>query len=247
MSWKHFLVRSLNQATISFCIFGFQTKNYKVPLTRLGTDYGGWWIPSSILSDHSARRMLVSAGLGHDVTFDQHALNAGFEVIGIDPIPECIAYAHENLKSLEGVKLLAKGLWIESGTKSFYSPNVVGHDSFSITNSHQTPAEMALTFDVIGIHDLFQENSILCDLNSYVYFKMDIEGAELAILGEIANGNFPINFLAAEIDALSLISFLNFRERFCKIVECRRVLKNLRIAGYDFIYNENYNFFWVKR
>jgi FkbM family methyltransferase len=247
MSWRHFLVKNLNQGTISLCIFGFRAKNYKVPLTRLGTDYGGWWIPSSILSDHSAKRVLVSAGLGHDVSFDQLALKAGFEVIGIDPIPECIAYAHENLKSFRGVKLLAKGLWVESGTKSFYSPNVVGHDSFSITNSHHTAVEMALTFDVVGIHDLFQENTTLCDVNSYIYLKMDIEGAELAILGEIANGDFPINFLAAEIDALSLISFLNIRERFSTIIECRRVLKKLGIAGYDFIYNENYNFFWVKR
>ena len=40
-------------------------------LTRLGSPYGGWWVPIEKIGDVNVSCLLLSAGLGFDVSFDQ--------------------------------------------------------------------------------------------------------------------------------------------------------------------------------
>ena len=87
---RHFLVKIQNLVVLKIVTFGFMSVNDYAPLIRLGSNYGGWWIPKSILEDNSKSRVLISAGLGFDVTFDKALLDAGFEVIGLDPLEESV-------------------------------------------------------------------------------------------------------------------------------------------------------------
>lgn len=56
---------------------------------RLGTLYGGWWVPSNVLQQ-GKDWLFISCGLGHDVSFDLELLNRGFHVIGIESEKEFV-------------------------------------------------------------------------------------------------------------------------------------------------------------
>ena len=50
---------------------------------RLGTYYGGWWIPDTVTrtpNDFS----FISCGLGHDVSFDSELIAMGIRVLGVE-------------------------------------------------------------------------------------------------------------------------------------------------------------------
>lgn len=247
MNWKAYLVRQLNRITVNASVLGLPKIDQVDSLVRIGTDYGGWWIPAHNLSNNNGQRVLVSVGLGHDVTFDKGLLQNGFKLIGLDPLIECIKYAQAELADFREVNLINKGLWVETGKKVFFSPKVKEHDSFSITNSHKTDIGDSKVFEVLDISELFSNYPELMDKDTFVYFKMDIEGAELAILDKISKSDFQIDFLAAEIDTLSLISFLDLRKRIIRIIKFRSVLKQLNQLGYRLVHKENYNFFWERK
>jgi hypothetical protein len=78
----------LNLLTLKLTILGnFKREDFK--LLRLGTEYGGWWIPLSALEDDRSK-VLVSVGLGYDVSFDSELIERGFRVIGLDQQVESI-------------------------------------------------------------------------------------------------------------------------------------------------------------
>jgi hypothetical protein len=86
---------------------------------RLGSDYGGWWIPKDVLDDKSKNRLMISVGLGFDVTFDQALLDSGFEVIGLDPLKDSINYANHELRIYPKFTSINMGLWTKTGIEKF--------------------------------------------------------------------------------------------------------------------------------
>ena len=241
---KHLLVAIQNWLTIKISIFGFNSKPNKVELVRLGSDYGGWWLPSAAMSNSYLDRVAISAGLGFDVSFDKTLLELGFKVIGLDPLAYCISYANSNLGDFRGFTSLEKGLWKTTGVQSFFPPKNSAHDSWSATNIQHSPESMMKTFEVISLNDLFIMYPILekCD---YRILKMDIEGSELEVMKSLLTLQYRFDFIAIEIDFLSLIPFLKFSHRILMIKEARTLLRNFQAAGYQLVKNENFNFFWI--
>ena len=212
-------------------------------LTRLGTPYGGWWVPTEYLQTNlKTKKILISAGLGHDVSFDVAMRAAGFTIIGLDPTEDAYVGATNTFQNETQVKIINKGLWTSSGFQRFYKPRVAGHDSFSITNSQNQ--DEYFKFETISLKDLVNSD---VDINEFKIkiLKMDIEGAEVAILSDLMEQDLRFDFIAAEIDYLSVIPFKRFRQRFNAIVLVCGLLKDMKQAGYLLIKCEHYNFFWA--
>lgn len=215
-----------------------------VQLSRLGSAYGGWWVPKYMLNDSESRKICISTGLGHDVTFDKEILGLGFDVIGLDPIAEPFAFAEGELKEFNGYKGLNLGLWSISGQQQFFSPRNPDHDSWSATNAQHTSEIDSISFKVISLEDLIQDNPKVRSADFRI-LKMDIEGAEFEVIQTISGLSLPFHFLAIEMDYLSLIPLFNLRERIKKVHFTRRILQELRKSGYELVWKENFNYFWL--
>ncbi len=243
---KKVLVSAQRSTSIFMIKAGFAHKGKSIKHRRLGTDYGGWFIPEHFLKDEN-RKLLISAGLGHDVSFEKEMLESGFDVVGLDPLPECIQYAIVELSEYKKVSLINKGLWISSGEADFYSPPSKNSDAYSITNSHYNNGAEILQFEVISLVHLQEQ---LCEpsIDEYklVVLKLDIEGAEVQILSSYFCGEGKeFDFVAVELDSVSLIPFWKFGKRFAAILLARKFLKQLSKLGYELTMTDGYNFHWI--
>ncbi len=239
--FKAKLVNWLNLLTLKLTIFGnFKSEDFK--LQRLGTEYGGWWIPLSALEDDRSK-VLVSVGLGYDVSFDSELIKRGFRVIGLDQQVECVAYA-ENVISSRNATFICRGLGVESGQVRFYAPRNPLHDSWSITNAQNTNVEQSRIFEVMSFAELCKDYPEVVNSN-FSMLKMDIEGAELPILYAIYS-NLEFDFIGVEMDCLVLIPFLDIRTRVKKVFEVRRLISKLESQRYKLIHLDNFNFFFSK-
>lgn len=241
----HSLVALQNRLTLRLTLAGYKKKLDPASLMRLGTPYGGWWIPKNTTSV-TGPKVLVSAGLGHDTSFDVAMLGSGFTVIGLDPLIECCTRAEREYNALGDSEVLNLGLSTFTGEQSFFQPKNPSHDSWSTINVQEVSSGEVLTFQVISLADLISRfpqirNSV------FTYLKMDIEGAELAILKNSFREVARFNFVGIEIDFLSLIPFLAFKKRTKGIFEARRILKEFEKSDFDLLHAENFNFFWGKR
>lgn len=218
--------------------------NEHAPLIRLGSNYGGWWIPKDVFEDKDLTRSLISAGLGFDVTFDKELLDAGFEVIGLDPLEESVIYANNELQQYPKFTGINVGLWKETGIERFYPPKNSSHDSWSATNVQNAVETNFVEFSVISIHDLFSRFPQL-ESTEYCAIKMDIEGSEIELIPKVIEFRKRFDLLAIEMDFLSLIPFLSLWTRICMICCARKMLKDLKQKNYKLVMNENFNFIWI--
>ena len=240
---KHWLVAIQNIIVAKIVSF-FYLKNVSLGLIRLGTDYGGWFIPENILRTIDKKKVLVSAGLGHDVSFDKILLENGFEIIGLDPLSECCDFARKELGDSNSVSIIEKGLWTNSGNIDFFPPKNKTHDSWSITNSQSALPQEAITFKVISLTDLIKEYPSIGN-SDFSMLKLDIEGAESEIMKKLFTSDYKFDFIGIELDFLSLIPFLAIKRRLRAILTARQNMKIFKGAGYTFVLKENFNFFWI--
>ena len=241
-SWRGFLVSLQNRIVISLVTLNFHRKNNS-SLVRLGSVYGGWWIPSEFLSASHVNRVLFSIGIGHDVTFDEAVVRHGIKLIALDPLKQCAEFAENTLTNFKDVYIENLGLSNFTGQERFFSPKIRSHDSWSSTNVQQTSANDSFLFEVISLSDLLLKyESHLA--NAITILKMDIEGAESKILPTIYSIEHRFDFIAIEMDFLSLIPFFQLGTRLRSIFLARRHLKAMDKKGYKLIKSENFNFFW---
>jgi len=240
----HFLVEIQNRFTIFVAIVGFIKVDSRIPLERLGSAYGGWWAP--IQDDTSSyKKVLVSAGLGFDTTFDQEMAERGYFVICIEPSVESFNYSVIQLGDYENVRVLNKGISTFVGEQLFYEPNREHHNSWSLVNMTDDSTLNHSYFSVTSIDQLFSDFIELENAN-FRFLKMDIEGGELAILESFSARLCSFDFIGVEMDFLSLIPYLKIRKRIDGIRRTRHILKNFEAAGYHLVKHENFNFFWSK-
>ena len=244
LSIKQTLVQFQNYHVIKLVTFGFKSRAQNRNLIRLGSEYGGWWVIKEVLDDKSKKRVLISAGLGFDVTFDEALLSAGFEVIGLDPLEDSVEFATRMLDDYPKFSGLNRGLWKDTGTEKFFSPKDKSHDSWSATNLQRAAAKNYKEFKVISIKDLFQKFPQL-ESSDYCALKMDIEGSEVEVIPTIVDFRKKFDLLAIEMDFLSLIPFLSLLTRIQKVIEARKLLRALKGRGYKLAINDNFNFIWI--
>ena len=241
---KHALVYLQNKLMFQLVLFKNKQRLRSVPLVRLGSAYGGWWVPIEA-EKKIATKVLVSAGLGFDTSFDEAMLERGWSVLGIDPLSECCALAREKLIKYPQFQVLNVGLAVEDGYQTFYQPKNQSHDSWSTINAQAVVNPVTRDFPVVSLKGLIGDYRTLAN-SQYRYLKMDIEGAELALFQRSMADLAKFDFLAVELDFLALIPFWEFRLRVRRTNKMRRILLELNREGFDLVHVESSNFFWSK-
>ena len=246
INFKQYLVRKQNDLVCGLLIKRFYTPLREDNLIRLGSSYGGWWVPKFSKENLPAGAILVSAGLGGDVSFDKEMLHRGFVCIGLDPLVEAITYSKTELGMFEHFIPVNAGLSDSHGKKLFYAPQVKEHDSWSVNNMHGTDLLHAKQFDVLSLKDL-EEIFPPLKHSTFRILKLDIEGGEIPIIRQIILLNIKFDFLAIEIDFLSLIPFLSLNKRIRHLFIVWNLMHGLEKMGYSLCKMENFNFCWTLR
>lgn len=223
----------------------------RADIARLGSAYGGWWVPKAILKRCG---VALSAGAGEDISFDIDLARYKYRVLIVDPTPRATAHVEEVLKAIqngdthfaskrvsydldgilpEQITFWPVGLWSTDAELRFYRPRNTSHVSHSATNLQRTTEFFVAQCKCLKtIMDELR-------LDRVDIIKMDIEGAEAGIIDDmLSNGIFP-EVVLVEFDCL----------RGHRPYQAYRVLRHylrcLRHAGYSIIWREGYNFtFW---
>lgn len=241
VKFKLGLVFLQNWLTIHVVSVGFTRKSTH-DLIRVGTSYGGWYIPDSYL-DSKCKKTLLSLGVGFDISFDKALVAAGFNVILVDPLPDCISFAQNELSLFPNSYFEKFAVSNFNGSEIFFPPKNSYHDAWSSTNIQSTSLDLAQTFSVVTLDSLVDKYRSVIS-TGLLYLKMDIEGAEVKVIPQICNSAQKFEFLGIELDFLSLIPFLKLKKRIVSIFLARKFLSNLDSAGYKLVYTDNFNFFW---
>jgi FkbM family methyltransferase len=160
-------------------------------LVRLGSGYGGWWVPERLVRPGATA---YCAGVGHDISFDLELVERyDCEVWAFDPTPAVIEWVagsevpgHWHFEPV--------GLWERDGTIRFHLPAVEGHVSLSATNVHgveqfvEAPVE---TLESIARRLGHRRVDLV---------KMDVEGAEGPVLRSMLAAGIRPTVLCVEFD-----------------------------------------------
>jgi FkbM family methyltransferase len=153
-------------------------------LVRLGTDYGGWWLPEFILRPGAVG---YCAGAGDDISFDLALHDRGMRVVTIDPTPDAASHANAVAPKSDRFAFVPVGLWDTATELRFYYPRDLANVNYSIVNLQRTSEYF--TAKVKTLRELMDD---LGD-NHIDVLKLDIEGAEHRVIESfIADGVRPV-------------------------------------------------------
>jgi len=181
------------------------------PLIKLGTDYGGWTIPVTLLGKDS---ICYLAGAGTDISFDTTlARRLGCPIWIFDPTPRSQQHFDELIKAAAEYKtfyvypeipydidaasarllhFIPIGLWSRTDMVKFFAPKNETHVSHSISNLQDT--DHYFEAKVQRLRDIMQARGHQrLDL-----LKLDIEGAEFEVLDTILADGIDITLLCVE-------------------------------------------------
>lgn len=180
-------------------------------MIKLGTDYGGWYIPENILNENS---ICYCVGCGEDITFDLELIKKyNCTVVGIDPTPRAIQHVNENTKDISNYIFEPVGLWNEKTTLKFYEPKNKEHVSHSFLNLQKTEEYIEVEVDTL-LNIMNKHNHDQIDL-----IKIDIEGSEYRVLNYILANEMNIKIICVEFDEMHLPLDNHFRSRIQKYVQ----------------------------
>ena len=240
---KSSLVKAQNSLTLRLIQFGLK-KSTPVSLERLGSHYGGWYVPSDFANSSSYQKVLISAGIGQDVTFDIEMQKRNFYVVAIDPLKSSCNFAVNSELDQSKLRIVNAGLWVNSGQTIFHPPKIKTHNSWSITSSQKSSSVLGTKFNTITIAEILrfipgdQDRQI-------VVLKMDIEGAERYLFESIIINHNSFDFIGIELDYIYLLPFTQIFKRLGLILETRKNIRNLEAVGLTLVHSDSFNFFWL--
>ena len=150
-------------------------------LVRLGSAYGGWWVPRSRLR---AGAIAYCAGVGEDITFDRALRDEyGLDVWAFDPTPRAIEHMH---RYGDGIGFRPVGWWDAHDTLRFHGPADPAHVSHSVGNIYG--GQEYFDAEVTTVRALADE----LGHDTVDLVKMDVEGAETRVIPHLlAHGPLP--------------------------------------------------------
>jgi FkbM family methyltransferase len=198
-----------------------------VGLEKIGTAYGGWVVPTALI-DSTWR--VYSGGVGEDVSFDLGLIERfGCDVVALDPTPRAIAFAQPIAAREPHFRFLPVGLWSSDTVQRFFAPRDPTHVSHSVMNLQ-------------GTSDWFEAQcrtiqSVMTELGdtSIDLLKLDIEGAEHAVLASVLGSGIRPKVVCFEVD---------------QPVGPLRLLRTMRLVrdhGYDLVAIDGWNFTFLQR
>jgi FkbM family methyltransferase len=190
-------------------------------LVRLGTEYGGWWLPEFVLRPGA---VAYCAGAGDDISFDLALHDRGMRVVTIDPTPRAVSHANVVAPKSDRFAFVPVGLWDTVTELKFYYPRNLEHVNYSILNLQRTSEYF--TAEVKTLRKLMDDLG-----DNYIdVLKLDIEGAAPRVIESfIADGVRPV-VVCVEFD---------------QPVPFRTVLRSTRLlqqSGYRLVHIELWNY-----
>jgi FkbM family methyltransferase len=159
-------------------------------LERFGSEYGGYWLDASMIRPNA---VVYSLGIGEDISFDLSLIaRFGVEVDAFDPTPKVKRWlASQSLPPQ--FHFHEAGIAAHDGEESFYLPPREDWVSHSIVGARQYGRE-CVRFPVMRLSTaMAPQGHSRIDI-----LKMDIEGAEYAVIGEIVREKIPVTQFLVE-------------------------------------------------
>lgn len=203
----------------------FRVDERRPDLVRLGTPYGGWWVPTGPLTSDM---ICYLGGVGTDISFDLGLIErAGCHVWALDPTPKTRSWL-DGQRLPEQFHFVPVGLSGQRDELRFYLPKDPEHVSASVKNLQGTsdyftaPVQtVAQTMSALG-HDHV-------DL-----VKLDIEGAEHDTIRQMVADAVLPTVLLVEYDQPEPLAW------------AWRTTALLRENGYKLVKLERYNLTFVR-
>ena len=222
-------------------------------LTRLGTSYGGWTVPATAIAPG---RIAICVGAGEDISFDVELNKRGMTVFTMDPTPRAKKHVQQVLDGVGGdsvvainkspvehydlagfdplrFRFLELGLSDQDQVMHFYAPKNPEHVSHSIVNIQHT-------------EDFFEARCVrlqtLCSSFNIVeieILKLNIEGAEYAVLEDLIGGELRPQVICVDFDEGSIPQDDGYMKRIAGAVQ------RLRKSGYRLLKVDGWNFSFV--
>ena len=180
-------------------------------IERCGNGYGGFLVAADILDALNVERSLIvySFGIGEDLSFSQDLLKRwNCDIYAFDPTPKAIAYVRQShLGAQDNFHFYEWGISDRDGTGQFHLPKeelyvpeaLVGDSRVEEVSGSVIPHDgvQCETIDV----EFRTLKTIMKQLNHQQIdlLKMDIEGAEFAVIDEILNSGVVFRELCLEI------------------------------------------------
>lgn len=161
-----------------------------VPVQRLGSDYGGWWIcPRDIHQDS----VVYSVGIGTDITFDLSLIQKyGVTIHAFDATPASIAYL-KTRQLPSSFKWYPLGVAGRGGLATFFPPPNREHVSHTLLDRPAT-SDPAIKVEVRRVSTIMRQ----LGHQRIDVLKMDIEGAEYEVLQDILNDGVEVRQILVE-------------------------------------------------
>jgi FkbM family methyltransferase len=222
-------------------------------LIKMGTNYGGWYIPEQM--NLNADSIVYSGGVGEDISFDIKLQSKyGCTVILIDPTKKALDHYNEALAffgdtrtkftgniqpdyyaqiraetpNFDKIKYVNLGLWNIPDTLKFYK------------QSNQNYVSQSLIENMFGDnYDLVQVDTIgnIMAANGHTkidLLKLDIEGAEIPVIHQMLDDGIYPRYLLVEFDLL--LKQKDPKKQTHRLIE--RLITN---EGYQMLKNDNLN------
>ncbi len=165
-------------------------KGIDVPLVRLGSGYGGWWVPDDLGPDS----ICYLAGVGTDITFDVAMIERFHcRIWALDPTPRSGEWVARQQLPPE-FTFLPKGLAASPSTLRFYAPENPNHVSHSVTNLQRT--DDYFDAECTSVRSLMEQ----LGHGRVDVLKMDIEGAQHAVIDSLIRDRIYPGVLCIEFD-----------------------------------------------
>ena len=223
---------------------------------KLGTLYGGWYVPVSLLDSNST---CYCVGAGEDISFDIELINRfKCNVYIFDPTPRAKEHvdtlqqntkrgaktfihndrhmAYEcTLSTLQQLHFYAFGLWSENTRMRFYIPQNSAHVSHSIVNLQKTQSYFEAECRTVRklMHEFNHEMITL--------LKLDIEGAEYHVIDSLLTDAIYPTVLCVEFDEGHSPQDGDYLQRI------RKNISKLKQAGYLVTYVDSWNVTFVQQ
>lgn len=222
-------------------------------MEKLGTDYGGWYIPTAIKLNTNS--IIYSGGVGEDISFDLLLSDKyNSQIVLIDPTHKAKRHFIEsklyfqdkeknkftgniqndyynNIQNLNvsfnSFTYIPFGLWDKETTLKFYKQSNKDYVSQSIIDGMFT--QEYDTIQTKTIQQIMNENN-----HTHIdLLKLDIEGAEIEVLHNMLNNNIYPTYLCIEFDL-----YLKHKDTTNKT---QTIINRLLENNYKVIYNDNMN------
>jgi FkbM family methyltransferase len=229
--------------------FGFDAQSDIKPLKNLifiGSKYHGYWVPDNFLNKNS---ICYCIGAGEDISFDTELkILYDAEVFIFDPTPEGKNYFAKlneytangktliidgnnsftyriNKNQLDEIKFIDKGVWDQDTVLKFYAPDAEDYVSHSVylfkesNNYIEAPVDRLSNF-------MKKFNHHTVDL-----VKMEIEGAEYAVLDTIIKDKLDVKIICVEFDEVFHAKGLGY------LLRIKKTCDQLKKAGYVLVHS----------